>query len=150
MVMTRIGGYGNLAHGRHKYGGADSLDFQDPPQPLGPRFSYALPSSGTHNVSLEQWIVYDLYYYSSTLGTDYTLTPAVSIVEISEDEGVTWLDALAAPYSTTFGYIDGQTVRFRIHKTIGVWADDSKILIRTTQPDEYGQPMTDTPPVRWG
>ncbi len=148
MVMTRMGGYGHLAHGRHKYGGADSLDFQDPPQALGPRFSHALPLDGAHNVPLTQWIVYDLYYYSSSPGFDYTNPSSTPLTEISEDEGVTWFDADVAPYTTTYNFVDGQTLRVRITKSAD-WTDDSEILIRTTMPDEYGQPATNTLPVRW-
>lgn len=148
MVMNLIGGYGHLAYGRHKFGGADSLDFQEPPQPLGPRFSFSTPLDGANNVPLSQCIFYDLYYYSSSLGVDISNPPSTPPIEISEDAGGTWLDASIAPYTLSSYYVDGQTYRFKIQKASD-WTAGADIQIRTTFPDEYGQVATDILPVRW-
>ncbi len=149
MTVKELGGYGHLAYGRHKFGAQDSLDLQYPtPQPIGPRFNTSLPVDGAYGIHPTQWITYEIYYYTSSIGLDPALLPSNLPVEISEDAGVTWVDAASAPYTLTARFKDGQTLWIKIVKA-GDWADDSEILIRTTLPDEYGQDITGIAPVRW-
>ncbi len=144
-----IGGYGHLAYGRHKFGAQDSKDFQYPtPQSLGPRFNGSKPQAGAYAVPRTQWITYELYYFSSSLGIDLNLFPSALPVEISEDGGTTWASAATSPYTLTARFKDGQTLWIKIVKD-SMWADDSQIIIRTTMPDEFGQVITDELPVRW-
>jgi len=149
MAMKLIGGYGNLAHGHHKYGAQDSKDFQYPiPQAVGPRFNGSRPQAGAYAVPISQWLIYELYYYSSSINVDPALLPSNLPVEISEDGGVTWVAATTTPYTMTARPKDGQTLWIKIVKT-GSWTDNAQILVKTTMPDEFGQPITDITPVRW-
>jgi hypothetical protein len=149
MSTKIIGGYGHLAHGHHKYGAQDSNDFQYPtPQPIGPRFNGSRPQAGEYGVSVSQWITFEIYYYTSSYNVDPSLLPADLPIEISEDGGDTWSDATVAPYTITARPKDGQILWIKIVKD-GDWTDNSKIMIRTTMPDEYGQPITGTVPVKW-
>lgn len=146
--MTVTGGYGQIAHGRHKYGARDSEDFAIPPAPLGPRFNYSSPLDGAHNVNRSQWIVFELYYYSSAYASDTSIPPPGALFEISEDGGTTWADASIAPYTLTTAFKDGQILWVKIIKA-GLWTDNEEVVIRTNLSDEFGQPSTDEFPVRW-
>jgi hypothetical protein len=147
--MNKLGGYGQIAHGRHKYGAQDSKDFAWPvPQPMEPRFNYSKPIQGTYNVDVDQWIVFELYYYSSSFFDDVLNPPAVPVLRISEDQGQTWLDAQSAPYTTTIRHKDGQVVWMKIVKN-GKWTDKSEIQIAVDMEDEFGQSASLTYPVRW-
>lgn len=131
------GGYGNAAHGRHQLGAASS--------DIEPRFMQSEPADGAHNVSLNQWLEYIIYYYSSTPDVD---DPSIRI-EVSEDNGISYADAAAAPYSTTIRYRDGQELWIKIRKA-APWTQYTTVLIRTTYPDEFGQAVTKVMPVKWG
>ena len=149
MAIKELGGYGHLAYGQHKYGARDSLDFQYPtPTPIGPRFNVSTPANGTYGVALTQWITYEIYYYTSSIGVDPSVLPSNLPVEISEDAGDTWVDATSAPYTLMSRFKDGHTLWIKLTKA-GSWAVNSEILIRTTLPDEYGQDITGIAPVRW-
>lgn len=132
------GGFGSVASGRSQFGSAES--------DVEPRSNRASdPSDGAHNVASTKWLTYEVYYYSSTP----PLTAAEGLlIEVSEDAGATFTDATGAPYDLTVRVKDGQTLWIKILRT-GLWPNNSEIVIRTTAPDEFGNPVTDTYPVRW-
>ncbi len=147
-TTPQIGGFGVIAHGRHKYGAQDSLDFQSPPEPLGPRFNLSYPMDGARNVALEQWITFELYCYSSSFNYDDPSGDGVFPFEISEDGGVTWEYANIAPYTCKVRPKDAQIAWILIAKSTP-WANHTEIVIRTTVQDEFGQDATSEIPVRW-
>jgi hypothetical protein len=77
-------------------------------------------------------------------------------VEISEDAGLTFNLAYAAlafvaPYdgaNSKLRHTDGQTTTFWIQKT-APWPIRTKVIIRLTGKDEYGNPVSKTLPVKW-
>ena len=147
-ATLQIGGSGRAAFGRHKYGGHDSKDFQLRAAPVEPRFNKSNPRDGAQQVSLEQWITFEVYNYSSTFNHNDPSGDGVYPVEVSEDGGTTWIYANVAPYSCLIRPLDGQITWFKIRKTSD-WTDNAEIVIRTTVMDEYGQTATDMFPVRW-
>jgi len=144
----QVGGNGRAAFGRHKYGGHDSEDFQATPEAMEPRFNKSRPLDGALHVSLEQWITFELYNYSSTFNKNDPAGDGMYPIEISEDGGTTWADANVAPYTCLIRPLDGQITWFKIRKASD-WTDDTEVVIRTNVMDEYGQDATDTFPVRW-
>ena len=142
------GGFGNLAHGHHKYGAADTDDFQTPSQVIEPRFNVSKPLNGAHNVPLLQWITFEIYYYTDSFYED-SLNPSTEIpFEISEDAGVTWVDASLAPYTLTTAFKEGHILWIKIVKA-GLWTDNSEIIIQTLLYDEFGHKAAFKFPVKW-
>lgn len=139
--MKMTGGLGNIAHGRHQYGAAAS--------DVEPRFYVSDPSDGAHNVSLEKWIEFEVYYFSSFPDEFSPEILALPVpFEISEDGGATYEFANVAPYSVIWRYKDGQTLWVKIRKA-APWATQAEVVIRSTYPDEFGQAVTKVVPVTW-
>lgn len=140
--MTYFGGCGIDSCGRSECGNAKS--------DIEPRFSFSRPVDKSRNNPLEVQLKFDTYCFSSYL-VEQLLT-----VEISEDAGLTYnmayeLGAFVAPYdgaNSKVRHTDGQTLAFWIHKT-DLWPIRTKILIRLTGEDEYGNPVSKTLPVKW-
>ena len=135
------GGFGQAAFGRHQYGSEASV--------IEPRFNASFPTDGQQNTPLDVWLEYEIYYFSSFPNPDDPAVTALSYpVEISEDGGSTWMYGNVAPYTTTIRHKDGQTVWIKVVKDSD-WTDNQEIVVRTTYPDEFGQSITKTLPVRW-
>lgn len=148
MDYLQIGGYGLIAHGRHKYGARDSLDFDIIPQILGPRFNASSPLDGAHNVSRNRWVTFELYNYSSTFNYDDPSGDGNFPIEISEDGGSTWEYANVAPYSCIIRARNAQIAWVRITKS-SLWTDNAEVVLRTSVLDEFGQDASKEFPVRW-
>lgn len=134
------GGYGFAPWGQHQYG-AERSDIE-------PRFNTSAPFDGERDVELDHWIEYEVYYYSSFPNQYDPLVTAEPYVQISENSGVTYVDASVYPFSLTRRYLAGHTVWFKILKD-GLWPKSSEIIVKTTLPDEYGQPISKEVPVKW-
>lgn len=137
-IGPSTGGYGQDPYGQHQAGSAAS-DYE-------PRFRKSKPLDGEHNVSLVQWITFEVYYHSSfPVDESAVVWP---YVEISENKGRTYVDASIDPFSLTIREKDGHTLWMKILKD-GLWPPREEIKIRMTRPDEFGQPITKEAVVIW-
>jgi hypothetical protein len=130
------GGYGQAAWGRHQYGAPTSI--------VEPRYNESVPLDEAIGVSVTQWIVFTTYYYSSV--PDF---PDGITVEISEDNGVTYVPATTPTYETTKRVWDGQRYWIKIRKLLGTWPLSTYIYVRYTGTDEHGNAATKVVPVKW-
>ncbi len=136
MSTNLFGGYGQAAHGRHQLGAASSE--------ICPFYNESVPVDHETGVSLDQWITFTTYYYSSMCEF-----PTGVYVEISEDEGTTFEPAVAPAYELTLSVKDGQQIWIKVRKRIGEWPIWTKIVVRYTGPDEHGNVAVKTAKVRW-
>jgi hypothetical protein len=140
--MTIPGGYGITAHGRSEYGNAKS--------DIEPRFYASVPVDHQTNVSVNKVIKFETYGFSSWIDI------ADVLVEISEDDGISYLpafqyEAFQFPYANNnsrYFRPDGQRLTFMFHK-MGRWNSGTRIVIRFTGKDEFGQYASKTIPVTW-
>jgi uncharacterized membrane-anchored protein len=132
-----FGGYGQIAWGRHQYGAAGSN--------VNPRYWYSNPKDNAQHVNPNRWIVFTTYCYSSC----NDLINGVK-VEVSEDEGVTYSEAVSPRYDTIIRLHSGQTYWVKIRKTVGQWPSLTYIYVRYTGMDEFGNVATKELPVVWG
>lgn len=141
MTYTGLwGGFGIAAFGRSEYGNSKS--------DVEPRYSASMPYDGERNVPLETPIKFEVYGFSSVVDIQNIR------LEISEDSGITYNPAFdgtvfQAPYTGKFRRPEGQRLWIYIVKT-GLWPIRSRIWVRFTGPDEYGQEATRAiPVVKW-
>lgn len=140
--MTYLGGCGIDSCGRSECGNAKS--------DIEPRFSFSRPTDKSRNNPVESQLKFDTYCFSSYL-EDQNL-----VVEISEDGGGIFNLAFdhgvfVAPYdgvNSKVRHFDSQTLTFWVHKT-ALWPIRTKIVIRLTGEDEYGNPVSKTVPLKW-
>jgi hypothetical protein len=140
--MSYFGGCGIDSCGRSECGNAKS--------DIEPRFSFSRPPDLSRNNPVDTILKFETYCFSSYLD-ERTLT-----VEISEDGGVNFSGAYAAsafvaPYDgpgSKVRHPDGQTIAFWIQKTL-LWPIRTRIVIRLTGEDEYGNPVSKTFPLKW-
>lgn len=115
-----------------------------------PRFEVSLPADHSRNNSLDAFLKFDTYCFSSWL------EQADCLVEISENSGLTYSvayvgSAFVAPYNGVDSKVcrpDSQRLRFYIQK-IFRWPVRQHIKIRLTVSDDYGESVTKTVPVLW-
>jgi len=139
----RKGGYGLAPHMQVEYGNGRSL--------IEPRFSFSDPLDQAYAVALDKVIRFSTYSFSSWVMESSLL------VEVLEDpEGgyhpVFQGGSFVHPYDGEYSKIrypgNGHEMRIYVHKMIP-WARNSRITLRVTSPDEYGNTATKTTPVRW-
>jgi hypothetical protein len=138
--MTDRGGFGQIPFGQHEFGAGRSL--------IPPRFGGSTPLDGAVDVPRSKILEFEVYYYTDHPDeTNEEVT--ADWIEISENGGSTWASAFEVPYTTTVRKgLAGHTMWIRIIKN-GLWAPSSKIVIRTTQPDEFDQVITKDAPQVW-
>jgi hypothetical protein len=142
--MSYFGGCGIDSCGRSECGNAKS--------DIEPRFSFSRPSDLSRNNPVDVQLKFDTYCFSSYLDEG----DPNFMIEVSEDAGVTFNVAYAsgafvAPYdgvNSKLRHPDGQTLSVWIHKP-NVWPIRTKVIIRLTGEDEYGNPVSKTFPVKW-
>ena len=140
--MSYLGGCGIDSCGRSECGNAKS--------DIEPRFLLSHPGDYSRNNPLSTQLKFSTYLFSSFLAKSELL------VEISEDYGVNYVTAYSmstfvAPYNgvnSKVYYEDGQVLTFQIMKTSN-WLQHSKVMIRLTGEDEYGNLVSKTLPVTW-
>lgn len=139
--MVKSGGWGQDPNGQHEFGAGVST--------IEPRFNTSIPQDEQRGVARTQVTQHEVYYYSSFPNLNDPLVTVEPFVQISEDGGVTYNDASASPYTLTYRLgLGGHTAWFKIVKD-GLWPVRAEIKIQTTLPDEFGQAITKTAPVRW-
>ena len=142
--MSYLGGCGFDSCGRSECGNAKS--------DIEPRFSFSRPPDRSRNNPLEIQLKFDTYCFSSYLDEG---DPKFTI-EVSEDAGLTYsmaytASAFVAPYNGANSKIrhpDGQVLSVWIHKTLD-WPIRTRVIIRLTGEDEYGQAVSRVIPVKW-
>lgn len=141
-MTQRPGGFGITPWGQCEWGNSKS--------DLEARFEESFPVDGQANVDTLEWTRFTVYTYSSWLDEK-----AVKI-EISEDSGETYTVAyedgvFKPPYDEASNRVrrpDGHRLSFWIRKT-DAWVNRSKIILRFTGSDEFGQEATKVIPVVW-
>jgi hypothetical protein len=143
MTTDYRGGYGIIAFGQSEYGNAQST--------IEPRFLGSRPADRAFNVPVTEVVIkFTNFSYSSWVDISTVL------VEVSEDAGLTYApafqtEAFVAPYNgaqSKWRRPEGHSMSFYIHKT-AVWPIGTKVLVRFTGTDEFGQTSTKSSPVMW-
>jgi hypothetical protein len=143
MPYLKYGGGCGIAPCGQTEGGNSKSDIE-------PRFFFSRPIDKQKNVPLNQILKFDTYCYSSWIDIVNIL------IEISEDGGGTWVPAFdgtsfIAPYNNLRSGVirsSGHKLTFFIQK-ISNWLSNSRIVIRFTGTDEYGNSATKVTPVTW-
>ncbi len=132
-------GYGHNYFGQHPHGGVISV--------REPRFNQvSLPQDNATDVSVEQWITYEVYHAAGAPITE--LDYKSLIIEVSEDGGTTYNDVGQIPYHLTIRDKGNHIVWVKILRD-GNWPESSEIRIRHQAIDEYGNVSTKEFPLRW-
>ena len=141
-------GLGIDSCGRFECGGAKS--------DIEPRFFYSHPLDKSKNNAVDIYLKFDTYCFSSFIALD------VLGVEISEDAGLTFNPAyvaavpgvpaaFVAPYNGTNSKVrhsSPQTLSFWVQKAVD-WPVRSRVVIRVTGVDDYGNAVSKVTPVTW-
>jgi len=143
MVDRFIGGLGIIPFGQSQFGHGDPK--------TEPRFLTSRPLDKSVNVPTDVTLKFTTYCFTSWI--DFPGTQ----VEISEDGGGTYNlaydgSAFVAPYDGVNSKVrrtEGHALTFYIQKTLP-WPVATKVVIRYTGPDNYGQIATKEIPVVWG
>lgn len=146
-MVVKPGGFGIIPFGRSQFGHG----FPD----IEPRFLTSRPLDKSINVSQDATLKFTTYCYSSWIDIDDPL-PGTQ-VDISEDGGLTFVPAFASdvfisPYdggNSKFRRTEGHEITFYIQKTSD-WPIQTKVIIRYTGVDNYGQVATKVAPMVWG
>lgn len=115
-----------------------------------PRFDTSVPVDYSKNNPRGVIIKFDTYSFSSWVDI------SDCVVSISEDEGLTYSpaylgSAFVAPYDGAASKVrrpDSQRLRFYIQKT-ALWPLRTRILVRLTAYDDFGDAATKVIPVKW-
>jgi hypothetical protein len=131
-----IGGFGNLAWGRHQWGA--------PASDIKPTFYTSSPQDEETNVGVQRWVEFYLYNYSSILD------PAEVEANLAVDEYGTgvYVPTNASPYRTAVRAFDGQKLWVKVLKA-GPWRANATITFRVTGTDEFGNEVVKEVPVEW-
>jgi len=136
MTSRLFGGFGGSAVGRTPCGGS----LNDIP----PSYDESLPLDNAKNVARNQYVIFETYFYSST--PDF---PDGFLIELSEDGGVNFHPVVPPEYEITLQLKDSQQVWCKIRKTSTLWPERTKIVVRCTTADEYGNVVVKNQALRW-